>query len=113
PPTRGRQSNLATAAEREFSWLEYRPVTPGVAGSSPVRSAKEFQRKHLHRAGAFFSSQPSLIFLLTLPSFISLPFSSPLSLPLFPVPLLSGPTPTGVLHTSHCSAAQHESGFTE
>ena len=25
------------------AWLEYRPVTPGVAGSSPVRTAKELQ----------------------------------------------------------------------
>ena len=25
--------------ERSFSWLEYLPVTQGVAGSSPVRSA--------------------------------------------------------------------------
>ena len=25
---------------REFSWLEYLPVTHGVAGSSPVRTAR-------------------------------------------------------------------------
>ena len=38
--------------ERQFSWLEYLPVTQRVAGSSPVRSAK-YNKKALLK-GLFF-----------------------------------------------------------
>ena len=33
------RSSYRAVLEWQFSWLEYRPVTPGVAGSSPVHSA--------------------------------------------------------------------------
>ena len=34
-----RESNKTNKMVRQFSWLEYMPVTHGVTGSSPVRTA--------------------------------------------------------------------------
>ena len=47
---------------RQFSWLEYMPVTHGVAGSSPVRTAKKQSIgvasfvMVIYRAGAYLAS---------------------------------------------------------
>src|SRR5690554_5610529 len=51
-----RQHVCQTDAQRLFSWLEYRPVTPGVAGSSPVRCAI-FESPRIERCGGFFVSR--------------------------------------------------------
>ena len=45
-----------------FARFIYRPVTPGVAGSSPVRSAKEFSKALSAIAdGAFVFSCPDFL----------------------------------------------------
>ncbi len=46
----GHQQTIDTV----IGWLEYRPVTPGVAGSSPVHSAR-FKKGLFERTGPFFS----------------------------------------------------------
>ena len=46
---------------RSFSWLEYMPVTHGVAGSSPVRTAEILKRKFRDFLFSVASPQPSNI----------------------------------------------------
>ena len=52
-----------TKMVRQFSWLEYMPVTHGVAGSSPVRTAKE-KALILNRIGVFLFYPDSIICIL-------------------------------------------------
>ena len=54
---------LMTKMVRQFSWLEYMPVTHGVAGSSPVRTAKE-KALILQRVRVFLFYPDSIICIL-------------------------------------------------
>ncbi|WP_421329023.1 hypothetical protein, partial [Aeromonas veronii] len=91
---------------------EYRPVTPGVAGSSPVRSATNLKAFPIGKAfllWAFLSSDPQVC--------TSEPTQSPASLPGFGIfsllvscrhpTTMPIPSPIGVLATVSTSVSQH------
>ena len=55
------EQQLSKIMVRQFSWLEYMPVTHGVAGSSPVRTAEILKRKFRDFLFSVASPQPSNI----------------------------------------------------